>query len=191
MISDDLKVGEAFYFGRYEQDDDLTNGPEDIRWIIVAKKDGQVLAVSQRALDSKRFHETAGDIEWKDCSLRTWLNGEFYKTAFTKEEQKQILSETVDVTAGNDKVFLLSRHEAELYFPGSERRVCYPTDYAVSNGAYVNAKTGGSWWLLRTDGKKSGCVMSVNSDGTMDYNGGKVQSDKGVVRPAMWLRTDG
>ena len=190
-ISSDLKVGDAIYFGRYEQDNDITNGPEDIRWIIVAKKDGQVLAVSQRALDSRRFNETAGDVAWKDCSLRTWLNGEFYKTAFAREEQKQILSQKVDVTAGNDKVFLLSRHEAELYFPGSERRVCYATDYAKARGAYVNSKTDGSWWLLRTDGKLQGKVMSVNSDGTMDYNGGNVQSDKGVVRPAIWLRTTG
>lgn len=190
-ISGELKVGSTISFGSYEQDNDITNGPEAIRWIILAKEEGKILVVSQHALDTRRFNETAGDVEWNESSIRTWLNGEFYKTAFGKEEQKTILSETVDVTAGADKVFLLSRHEAELYLPGSERRVCYATDYAKARGAYVNSKTNGSWWLLRTDGKQKGAVMSVNSDGTMDYNGGKVQSDKGVVRPAMWIRTTG
>ena len=29
--------------------------------------------------------------------------------------------------------------------------------------------------------------MSVNSDGTIDYNGGHVESDRGTVRPAIWV----
>ena len=90
-----------------------------------------------------------------------------------------------------DKVFLLSREEAEAFFPTEQERQCSATAYAVSRNAYVNARTGCSWWLLRTSGTRKGNVMSVNSDGTMDYTGGTVQSDKGTVRPAMWIRTTG
>lgn len=143
------------------------------------------------ALDSRRFHRTSGNITWKNASLRTWLNYDFYTAAFDAEEKALILQQKVDTLAGNDKVFLLSRDEVEAYFPTAAQRRCEATAYAASRNAYVNAKTGCSWWLLRTSGIQKGTVMSVNSDGTIDYNGGKVESDRGTVRPAMWIRTTG
>ena len=187
--TEDLNVGDTFFFGRYEQDNNPANGPEDIQWVILQKEVGSVLAISTKALDSQRFHKTAGNIAWRNASIRTWLNQDFYNGAFDAEEKARIIPERVDTLAGKDKVFLLSREEAEVYFPTSLERQCRATAYAVSRNAYVNAKTGCSWWLLRTSGTQKGCVMSVNSDGTIDYAGGKVQSDKGVIRPAMWIRT--
>lgn len=184
-----MHVGETFWFGSYEQDNDVSNGPEPIRWVIVDKEVGSVLAVSEQALDSRRFHETAGNIGWKNASVRTWLNKNFYDAAFEKEEKDLIQTRKIEAGAGMDKVFLLSREEAEAYFPTAEERQCSATAYAVSRNAYVNTQNGCSWWLLRTSGTRNGNVMSVNSDGTMDYIGGKVQSDKGTVRPAMWIRT--
>ena len=114
-----------------------------------------------------------------------------YDAAFEKEEKNLIQARKVEAGAGMDKVFLLSREEAEAFFPTEQERQCSATAYAVSRNAYVNARTGCSWWLLRTSGIRKGNVMSVNSDGTMDYTGGTVQSDKGTVRPAMWIRTTG
>ena len=186
-----MQVGETFWFGSYEQDNNVSNGPEPIRWIIVDKEVGSVLAVSEQALDSRRFHETAGNIGWKNASVRTWLNKDFYDAAFEKEEKNLIQARKVEAGAGMDKVFLLSREEAEAFFTTEQERQCSATAYAVSRNAYVNARTGCSWWLLRTSGTRKGNVMSVNSDGTMDYTGGTVQSDKGTVRPAMWIRTTG
>ena len=188
-LTEDLNVGDTFFFGSYEQDNNTANGPEDIEWVILQKEVGSVLAISTQALDSQRFHKTAGNVAWRNASVRTWLNQDFYNAAFDAEEQARIIPEKVDTLAGKDKVFLLSRDEAEVYFPTAAERQCVATAYAVSRNAYVNAKTGGSWWLLRTAGTQPGCVMSVNSDGTMDYAGGTVQSDKGTVRPAMWIRT--
>ncbi len=31
------------------------------------------------------------DVEWKNCSLREWLNNDFYNTAFSKDEQQMII----------------------------------------------------------------------------------------------------
>ena len=64
---------------------------------------------------------------------------------------------------------------------------CQATPYAIGRDLYVNASTGGSWWLLRTSGTDSRHVMNVNSDGSIDYEGGKVESKRGAVRPAMWI----
>lgn len=190
-LTEDLNVGDTFFFGSYEQDNNTANGQENIEWVILAKEVGSVLAISTQALDSRRFHRTSGNITWKDASLRTWLNYDFYTAAFDAEEKALILQQKVDTLAGNDKVFLLSREEVEVYFPTAAQRRCEATAYAESRNAYVNAKTGCSWWLLRTSGIQKGTVMSVNSDGTIDYNGGKVESDRGTVRPAMWIRTTG
>lgn len=62
----------------------------------------------------------------ENCSLREWLNEEFYNSAFSNSEKEQILSVTVpadknpeyDTNSGNDtedKIFLLSVSEAKKY----------------------------------------------------------------------------
>lgn len=184
-----LNEGDTFFFGSYEQGNDVTNGAEAIEWIILAKESDRVLVISAMALDSKRFNHTAGNVSWQNSSVRSWLNNDFYNTAFDEDEQERILAERMSWFAPKDSVFLLSREEVETFFPTNSQRLCEATKYAVAQGAYVNAKTGGSWWLLRTAGTTKGNVMSVNSDGSMDYNGGRVASDKGTVRPAMWIST--
>jgi len=46
------KVGDIVYFGTYEQDNDTTNGKEDIKWLVLAKENNRVLVISDKALDS-------------------------------------------------------------------------------------------------------------------------------------------
>ena len=70
---------------------------------------------------------------WENCDLRTWLNGEFLRNAFTGEEQKMIaLSKLANddnpeysTSGGNtteDLVFCLSLAEAESLFESREAR---------------------------------------------------------------------
>lgn len=187
----DLTVGNTFFFGSYEQDNIVTNGAEKIQWVVAAKEVGKILAVSVQGLDAKPFHTYSQKVSWKDCSLRTWLNKDFYNTAFNRQEQTRICSQQVEVLAGEDKVFLLSREEAEGYFPYASDRTCTASPYAVSQNAYLNAQNKCCWWLLRTAGTGgTGLVMSVNTDGSMDYKGGRVESNRGAVRPAIWIKTD-
>lgn len=184
----DLNVGDTFTFGSYEQDNVTSNGAEPIEWVVLDKKDGKALAVSVQALDSKRYHNYSAKINWWTCSLRKWMNGDFYKAAFTDGEKAKICPTEVEPYAGTDNVFLLSEAEVQAYFPDAEDRLCGASAYAAAHGAYVNYKTDCGWWLLRTVGRGGrDRVMSVNSDGTMDTKGGKVESDKGMVRPAIWI----
>ena len=49
-------VGNIVAFGRYEQDNDLTNGPEPIEWIVLDVVDGEktkALLLSKYGLDAK------------------------------------------------------------------------------------------------------------------------------------------
>lgn len=117
------KVGDSVWIGTYEQDDNTSNGKEDIQWIVLDKKDGKVLVISKYALDSKPYQERKKeqenksrknfsienilrDIEkrkeengatWESSTIRKWLNGEFLESAFSDEERKFI--PTVTVTA--------------------------------------------------------------------------------------------
>ena len=86
----DVQVGDIIEFGSYEQDNDLSNGPEPIEWRVLEVSDGSALIVSQYALDARAYNKERVRITWAECTLRGWLNGEFYATAFNEEEKGRI-----------------------------------------------------------------------------------------------------
>lgn len=181
--------GDVVLFGSYEQNNIRSDGAEPIEWIVLDVKSDRILLLSQYALDSERYHYRKESVSWDTCSVRDWLNTTFYEEAFTCSEQRSILSSGTSVY--DDYVFLLSDVEAETYLPRAKDRICKATVYGSCQNVYVNPTTGGSWWLLRTTGDDgSKFAMSVNSDGTIDYNGGHVESDRGTVRPAIWVNID-
>ena len=79
-------IGDYVTFGTYEQDNNESNGAEEIEWQVLDKKDGKVLLLSKYALDCKQYNAEWEYVTWETCTLRSWLNEEFYKTAFTSKE---------------------------------------------------------------------------------------------------------
>ena len=202
------KVGDIVYFGTYEQDNDTTNGKEDIEWLVLAKEKNRVLVISDKALDCQPYNSSyTEEVTWEKCSLRKWLNNDFINAAFTAEERAKIPTVMVstdknpeyDTDPGNatkDRVFLLSIVEVEKYFPSNEARKCVPTEYAISNGAYTSDSytKGGKatcWWWLRSPGYNRFDAASVNMYGNVDEEGSHVNNDTYAVRPAMWISIDG
>ncbi len=194
-----LNAGDTCTFGRYEQDNDLSDGPEAISWRVLDKKVGKLLLLSEYALDAKPFHERDEMVTWETCSLRKWLNHDFYETAFAEEEQVMIPASLVtadtnpdyDTDQGNDtrdKVFLLSVKGAGDYFQSEKDRICRPTDYAVNNGIFNNMTDGGPcWWWLRTAGENRYLVIDIWRGGGIDTVGDNVYLDLYGVRPAIWV----
>ena len=171
--------GSVVTLGYYEQDNDIDNGPEPIEWLILRSDGNTSMLISQCALERKPYSEESTSVTWESCSLRKWLNGEFLSEAFTEEEQAKL--ETVTVTAdenpiysigpGNDtqdKVYLLSIHEADQYFSTDESRICYITKYADMQGAQTYNRDSACWWWLRTPGGSSGNAMSVYGVGSLN-----------------------
>lgn len=201
------KVGDIVYFGTYEQDNDTTNGKEDIEWLVLAKENNRILVVSDKALDCKPYNQSRDYVTWETCSLRNWLNNDFINAAFTAEERAKIPTVTVSAdknpeyntnpgNATKDKVFLLSIVEAEKYFTSDEARMCVPTEYAISNGAYTSGSytKGGKatcWWWLRSPGCNRNYAARVNLFGSVIGFGDIVDYDSDAVRPAMWITIDG
>lgn len=181
-----LAPGDILKFGVYEQDNRSGNGMEEIEWIVLEKQDDKILVISRYALDSQRYHVEYVPVDWQDCTVRVWLNTTFCNAAFTAEEQARILDTTDPTTSATDKVFLLSLEELNKYFYSNNDRICVSTAYARAQNAYVG-ENGGSWWLLRTVGQNYKWVMSVNCNGSIDYDGGEVNATEGTIRPAIWL----
>lgn len=186
------KVGDSFQFGEYEQD---KNGDfkSPIEWKILKKEKDRILMISKYALDVKPYNTTAANVTWEDCSLRKWLNGTFFESAFSQDEQGLI--EVTSIESSQDKVFLLSRTEAQSYFKTDEERKTKNTEYTVEKCGdeyYANR----CFWWLRSQTNESGwsgnaADIVVGSGRLCKYQStpymSRVDAPNTSVRPAIWV----
>ena len=110
-------VGSEVYFGRYEHDDDLSNGPDPLPWQVIAVEDNRALLLTRDVIsfegnsgylyininmylqndtgDGSSGINWAGRTNWENSDLRYSLNTDFLDEAFLPEEQKAILTTLV------------------------------------------------------------------------------------------------
>lgn len=190
-------VGSYVFFGAYEQDDNTSNGKEDIEWLVLAKEGDMALVISRYALDCQQYNKTQTSVTWETCSLREWLNSTFVSNAFSTDEQNLIQSTKVtadknpiySTSSGNnttDQVFLLSAVEAYKYFSSNSARQCQGTTYCYAQGAYKDSNDK-CWWWLRTPGDNSADAVDVSVDGSVYDGGNDVSYISAAVRPALWI----
>ena len=192
--------GDTVFFGAYEQDNNTSNGKEDVEWLVLEVKDGKALVVSKYALDCKQYNTSNTNVTWETCTLRKWLNTDFINSAFSSDEKAKIPTVTVSAdkkhghsanpgNATQDQVFLLSITEANKYFNSTGARQCEPTDYAVANGAWESVDGNCGWWL-RSPGVTQYSAHSaayVHNSGGVYESGSDVDIGTSAVRPAMWI----
>ena len=163
-------VGDTVFYGRYEQDSELSNGSESIDWIVLAKQDGKMLLLSKKILACQAYNESGEIVSWADCSLRTWMNGEFLDQTFSEAEKKNLESTKIYDKAGKESesyVFAPSKEELNGAFL-SEDDDAEVTEYARLEGAHYTD----NWWVRdETDGV-----------------GGDRSGYKIGVRTAVWIR---
>ena len=196
-VSDfDLDIGDKVTFGKYHG--------EEIEWEVIEKnfliEEGKIRVelFSTYALDSQPFNEN-GESSWEDCSLRKWLNDEFYNDAFSKAEQKRICDTTYYMNTGDtryltDKVSLISL----TWFRGKRTAAeCRPTKYAKDQGLDVRDGKCRYWGrdvfiLAGSDPSEDiNYPLSFWFEGNVKYGGPDVdenfeQDDVGV-RPVIWV----
>lgn len=141
-------------------------------------------------MDYQSFNASERDITWKTSSLRTWLNGEFFLSAFSPDEQKKVMSTNVKAEdnskygtkggdATKDKVYLLS--EDELYAlvdSGIVDASCPHTQYNKSlRGQY------GYW--LRSPGDTQNNAAVYQGDWTVNPHLSPVEEQG--IRPVIWI----
>lgn len=193
-----VNVGDTYRFGSYEQDNNKSNGQEDIEWLVLAKEGTKILVISKEALDCKPYNTSYTDVTWETCTLRKWLNNDFINAAFSADERTMIPTVTVSAdknpvystnpgNATQDQVFLLSITEVNKYFSSDSARQCKPTDYAVANGAW-ESNSGNCWWWLRSPGLDRNDAADVDRFGVVFESGSCVSSGVSIaVRPALWI----
>ena len=197
----EFQAGNYVTFGSYPQTE-AGNDDTPIEWLVLESDGETALLISRYALDCKPYNEKFEATTWEKCTLRGWLNSEFFNKAFSTEEKRYILQSDVSAdknpkystnpgNATKDNVFLLSIVEANKYFKSDDARKCAPTDYAIQQGAYTSDidKVEGRracWWWLRSPGDLSNRAAYVCPDGSLSYI--SVRSSSRAVRPCVRVR---
>lgn len=211
---DSVSVGDHFTFGSYPQyaePETEKYDPEPIEWHVLDLQGDSVLIISEYLLAPIAYNRDLTEVTWETCSLRSWLNGTFYDTAFSESEKERIqtvinknpdnpLYGTNGGSDTEDKVFCLNLEEAQVYFKDTRERSAAPTPYAINCGASTNndyllengMNTG--WWWLRSPASSVERAADVDCYGNIDISpdsgengvdGDLVFDDNNCVRPVV------
>ena len=199
------KIGDNVILGSYEQDNNSSNGKEDIEWIVLEKKGTSFLLISKDILDCKPFNNEDVDITWDKSYLRTWLNHSFFENTFSITERNLIQNSNISPDknpeyntnsgiATVDKVFLLSINEVNSYL-NQDRKIpkhANPSNYAKKKGIVISHYGYSSWWL-RTSGGHQDRAATVDEFGRVSNSGHFVDWGDSLdigcsgVRPVIWI----
>ena len=101
----EAEAGDLVCLGEYEQipGNDAT---EPIYWRVLAKKDNNLLLLSDKLLDAYAFmHQSEEEPDygtsWKTSTVRRFLNGEFIETCFSDAEEALMVTTHLKNTAAN------------------------------------------------------------------------------------------
>ncbi|MCR4990361.1 MAG: DUF6273 domain-containing protein [Lachnospiraceae bacterium] len=107
----DSQIDDVVVFGRYT-------------WYVTNKTDGICTLLCQGPVAYMPYNDSSTDITWENCSLRRWLNEDFYNSKFSDGEKAAIITSyntfikddsKYGMDCGNDtddKVYLFSYSEA-------------------------------------------------------------------------------
>ena len=181
----EVTIGEVIQFGNYS-------------WRILDIKDNIALIITEYIIDHRSYHEAYKDITWADCSLRKYLNGEFYNKFNECEKAKivPVINKNLDNqwygsqggADTEDNIFLLSIEEvackyfgdssAKLYNPKKNQKYMYwfhPKDINNSKRiARLNPNKGSWWWWLRSPGRLNVRAVYIHGDGNIGIQGNNI-----------------
>jgi hypothetical protein len=145
------------------------------RTLHTDKANERMLVISEEIVGQRPYHASRSNITWEGCTLRKWLNGEFYSSLpqALRDRVLPVKVRTKGSKGTTDKVFLLSTDEAKQYFKSDKDRI------AKYNGSAY-------WWWLRSRGDYAHYAANVNYGGGVNDCGHSVNR-VGGVRPALWL----
>ncbi len=204
---------------------------EPIKWRILSEENGYALLLADLILDSQQFNSSADSLvfnnegpvfvptihanNWEYSTIRSWLNNDFYNTAFNDSQSQNIVEQSLNNTETayngvnnnyaisqretSDKVFLLSyedmvneeygfNKEGDAYDTARRKQT---SDYAKIQGACPSTNpnySGKGWWWLRSPDSFCGCDASgVRNDGRLDGGYYVLSTSSGVV-PALMIK---
>lgn len=186
----EASVGEVVSFGEKLY--------KSVKWRVLEKEGDGILLITEECIASRMYNDTEKEVTWGTCTLRTWLNDDFINSTFSDKEKALIV--TTNVTNESeygkvgkntkDKIFLLSKEEAEKYFVSDKSRA---TGWDSVGGLTLDDNVP-AWWLRTPGVFGNDTVCVVEYDGSINMLGDNVTSNDvygykyvGGVRPAMWI----
>ncbi len=192
---------------------------EPITWNILEANDETYSLVSSTLLNAKNYYSSDtmriidGELiypnNYEHSDMRSWLNNEFYDSAFALDDSL-IQTVTVDNSVATtnystnqyacdnteDKVYLLSYQDYENadYFADETARQCKVTDWAKANYAYYNTYDtddleNGEYWTRSPYSNGSNKLWNIGTSGILsDDNSGFWFDNKYCVRPAITIK---
>jgi len=199
-----MQVGDKIQFGSYE-------------WQVLEIQNNKALIITEYIIEQRPYHDAYKDITWADCSLRKYLNGEFYNKFSEAEKSKiiPVLNKNPDNqwygskggVDTQDSIFLLSIEEAVcqyfgdssslLYNKGKNQRYWFERkdDNNSRRIARLEGKDWTTWWWLRSPGRVSVKAVYIHGNGDIGIQGNNILKGNiadgfcaGGVRPALWLK---
>lgn len=176
---------------------------ERIKWKVLQNDGKELFLASDKGLDCNVYHH-GSNTTWENCTLRSWLNEIFYKTAFNSLEQESIISHNiknedvswyhrVDGNDTNDKIYVLSIREATNQEYGfcegygiSDSRKIQPTDYNRCVNILYNGRFNGGFWLRSPGDYSTTDAAFYDSNGEIYSYGALVHAKFNVV-PALHI----
>lgn len=200
-----MQVGDKIVFGQYE-------------WRVLDMQSNTALIITENIIEQRAYHDAYKDITWADCSLRKYLNNEFFDK-FAAADKSRIIP-VINKNSDNqwygsnggadtrDSIFLLSLEEvtcqyfgdssSKLYNPGKNQRYWFERKDENNSKrlARLQEKDWHWWWWLRSPGRVNvKAVYIFGTDGNIGIQGnnilkGNISDGKctGGVRPALWLK---
>ena len=192
-----VAVGSIIPFGGYD-------------WRVLDVQGYRMLVLSEYIIAFQSYYHELVAVTWAESSIRHWLNNDFLSSF--SESERNMIAETTVINNDNpwhgtpggadtvDRVFLLSLEEIVRYFGDSEQLQNRPgaewlmisDQYDTNRVAYVAIERDGrdgqpAWWWLRSPGDVSSNAAGVNYKGVLWVFGHFVDSNRGGIRPAMWI----
>jgi len=200
-----MQVGDKITFGCYD-------------WKVLDIQNNMALIITEYIIEQRAYHDDYQDITWADCSLRKYLNGDFYHK-FDKDDKARIIpvlnknldNHWYDSKGGEDtedRIFLLSMQEAVckyfgdsssmLHNPARNQRYWFQRKDKNNNRRVARLETNKEniwWWWIRSPGRVSVKAVYIHGDGNIGIQGNNVLKGNiadgrctGGVRPALWLK---
>ena len=137
-------------------------------WYVINKRNDSVTLLMKESFIKKGYNDEYEDVTWETCTLRAYLNDEFYNSFSDDDKAKITLTHNTNPNNDTDDyIYLLSTAEAE----------------ALDN-SIIDI---GEYWWLRSPGGSSDRAAEVCPGGDV-YSDGYAVAYKDGVRPALNLK---
>lgn len=186
-----MQVGDKIVFGGYE-------------WRVLDIQNDAALIITEDIIEQHAYHDAYKDITWADCSLRKYLNGEFYDKFNTADKSRiiPVLNKNLDnqwygSKGGEDTrdyIFLLSIEEVVCkYFGDSSKNLenrSAKQRYWFQRKDKNNNKRRSTfdgyvwWWWLRSSGRDNRRAVYIHGDGNIGIQGnGTFRYSSNTIHP--------